>query len=313
MISAVINTLNAESTIERALASVQPWVSEIIVVDMHSSDRTAEICRRYTDKIFFCQKTGYVEPARNFAIAQAAGPFVFVIDADEEAPPRLMERLRAGAAAGDFCDFARVPMRTNFLGRWMSNAAFWPDYHIRFFRKGKVTWQDQIHSFPVTSGKELVIDAEEDLAIRHFFCDHISDFLRRVDPYTEREAESLLKHNPRLPWNGLLRAPVKEFCKRFFRFGAYRDGVHGLIYSLLTAFYGFLSYAKAFETLRQKTPAAEAADEQMFFAGAVRELHKCFAHCIAAIARQRAGAAPARTFEKAKLKVVYWCTSLLKK
>lgn len=312
MISAVINTLNAEKTIERTLASVKPWVSEIIIVDMHSHDRTLEICARFTDKIFSCQKTGYVEPARNFAIAQAAGPYIFVIDADEEAPRRLMERLTAVARQHDVCDFARIPMRTNFLGHWMTNRAFWPDYHIRFFRKGKVTWQDQIHSFPATSGRELVLEADENLAIRHFFCDHISDFLRRVDPYTDREAESLLKHNPRLPWNGLLRAPVKEFCKRFFRFGAYRDGVCGLIYALLMAFYGFLSYAKAYEKLRARTPA-EGPDENAFFAAAVRELHTCFAHVLAAIARTPADAGRTDTLGKIKQKCVYFCASLLKK
>ena len=90
MISAVINTLNAEKTVERALRSVKPWVDEIVVVDMHSDDATVDICRRYTHLVFPHERTGYVEPARNFAIDKAAGPFILVIDADEEATPELM-------------------------------------------------------------------------------------------------------------------------------------------------------------------------------------------------------------------------------
>ena len=45
-ISAVINTLNEEKNLPAALRSVYSWVDEIVVVDMHSEDRTVEIARR---------------------------------------------------------------------------------------------------------------------------------------------------------------------------------------------------------------------------------------------------------------------------
>ena len=51
-ISAAINTYNEEANIERCLACLVDHVDEIVVSDMHSSDRTVEICRRFGAKVF---------------------------------------------------------------------------------------------------------------------------------------------------------------------------------------------------------------------------------------------------------------------
>ena len=50
-ISAVINTRNEERNIRYCLETLQ-WCDEIIVVDMESEDKTVEIAKEYTDKIF---------------------------------------------------------------------------------------------------------------------------------------------------------------------------------------------------------------------------------------------------------------------
>jgi glycosyltransferase involved in cell wall biosynthesis len=51
-IAAVVLTLNEEKNVEACLRSVAGWCREIFVVDSGSTDRTGEICRRYTDRIF---------------------------------------------------------------------------------------------------------------------------------------------------------------------------------------------------------------------------------------------------------------------
>ena len=86
-ISAVLNTLDEERRIAFALRSVRPWVDEIVVVDMASSDRTVEIARSFGAHVASHARTGFVEPARAFACAQAAGDWILVLDADELVPP----------------------------------------------------------------------------------------------------------------------------------------------------------------------------------------------------------------------------------
>ena len=43
---------NEEDSIERCLGSAKDIVDEIIIIDGYSTDRTVEICRKYTKKIF---------------------------------------------------------------------------------------------------------------------------------------------------------------------------------------------------------------------------------------------------------------------
>ena len=91
-ISVVINTYNAERHLVTVLESVKEF-DQIVLCDMHSSDNTIAIAEKYNCKIVYCERYPYVEPARNFAIAQADYPWILVIDADETVPPKLREYL----------------------------------------------------------------------------------------------------------------------------------------------------------------------------------------------------------------------------
>ena len=91
-ISVIINTYNAEKHLATVLETAKDF-DEVVICDMHSSDRTIAIAERYGCKIVYCERFPYVEPARNFAIAQAQYPWVLVIDADETIPAKLREYL----------------------------------------------------------------------------------------------------------------------------------------------------------------------------------------------------------------------------
>jgi glycosyltransferase involved in cell wall biosynthesis len=52
-ISAVILTYNEEKNIEICLKSICEWISEIFIVDSGSTDKTIEIAKKYTDKIYY--------------------------------------------------------------------------------------------------------------------------------------------------------------------------------------------------------------------------------------------------------------------
>src|SRR3989344_1312352 len=107
-ISVVINTLNEEKNIERAMKSVN-WAGEIVVCDMYSEDNTVEIAKKLGAKICFHKKTNYVEPARNFAISKATGDWILVLDADEEIPDSLSKRLQEIAEKMHQINFVEIP------------------------------------------------------------------------------------------------------------------------------------------------------------------------------------------------------------
>jgi len=91
-ISAVIITKNEEDRIKDCLESVK-WADEIIIVDSFSADRTVEICRGYTNKIFQREMKGFGEQ-KQFAVEQAASDWILSIDADEVVTEGLRDEIQ---------------------------------------------------------------------------------------------------------------------------------------------------------------------------------------------------------------------------
>lgn len=82
-ISAVLIVKNEEEVLARCLESVKE-ADEIIIVDTGSEDKTIEIAKKYTDKVFgdftWCDD---FSKARNHAKTKATGDWILSIDADE--------------------------------------------------------------------------------------------------------------------------------------------------------------------------------------------------------------------------------------
>ena len=74
---------NEEDVIARCLDSVSRCVDEIIIADTGSSDRTKEICRDFTDKVFDFEWTDDFAAARNFSFSKATGDYLMWLDADD--------------------------------------------------------------------------------------------------------------------------------------------------------------------------------------------------------------------------------------
>jgi glycosyltransferase involved in cell wall biosynthesis len=91
-ISICIICFNEETNIRRCLESSK-WADEIIVVDSMSQDRTAEIAREYTDKVYQRAWSGYAEQ-KNFAFSKAKGDWILSIDTDEEINQGLQDEIR---------------------------------------------------------------------------------------------------------------------------------------------------------------------------------------------------------------------------
>ncbi|MBI3103908.1 glycosyltransferase family 2 protein [Candidatus Daviesbacteria bacterium] len=245
-ISVVINTLNEEKNIQRAIGSVG-WADEIVVCDMDSEDQTREIAEKSGAKVFLCKRQGFVEPARNFAISKATGNWILILDADEEIPESLAKRLKELVSKQITSDYIEIPRKNIIFSRWMSASGWWPDYQIRFFKKGAVVWNSKIHSKPKFKGMGLKLPAEEKLAIVHHNYQTIWQFIERMNRYTTIEAEQLLKDGYQFKWTDLFQKPLDEFLSRFFANKGYQDSLHGFALSLLQAFAFFTTYLKVWQ------------------------------------------------------------------
>lgn len=75
---------NEKENLPRCLVSVKPYVDEMIVVDTGSDDGTPEIAANYGANVKNFQWCDDFAAARNYAISQASGNWILVLDADEE-------------------------------------------------------------------------------------------------------------------------------------------------------------------------------------------------------------------------------------
>lgn len=257
-ISVVINTYNEAAHIDRAIKSVL-WADEILVCDMNSEDDTALIAKKLGAIVFFHKKTGFVEPARNFAISKASHEWILVVDADEEIPETLEERLKDIIKKNGVVTHVEVPRKNIIFGKWMKAAGWWPDYNIRFFKKDFVTWSNKIHSKPKTSGQGLTLSAEERYAISHHHYSTVSQFIARMNRYTDVQAKELRNDGYQFDWKDIIKKPVSEFMSRFFAHRGFEDGLHGLALSLLQGFSHLVMMLKVWEATQfeKKQPSYE--------------------------------------------------------
>lgn len=245
-ISVVINTFNEEKHLQKCLASVKDFVDEIVVVDMHSEDKSREIAEKFGAKIYDFKHLSYVEPARNFAIHKATGDYILLLDPDEVVPKSLVDRLRE-IADNEEAQYVRIPRKNIVFGKWMEHSRWWPDYLIRFFKKGKVVWGDEIHSIPITTGKGIDLEAVESLALEHHNYESVEDYLVRLNRYTTVQAKRKYDDGYTFHWHDLIRKPMNEFLSRYFAGEGYKDGIHGLALASLQGFSELILYIKIWQ------------------------------------------------------------------
>ena len=83
-ISLCMITKNEEQFLEQCLNSVKEVVNEIIIVDTGSTDKTKEIARKFTDKIYDFEWCDDFSAARNESLKHATKDWILILDADEQ-------------------------------------------------------------------------------------------------------------------------------------------------------------------------------------------------------------------------------------
>lgn len=248
-LSVVINTKDAltgndEHKFADTLKSIA-FADEIIVVDMNSSDRTVEIAKKFTDKIYTFRDVGFVEPARNFAIRKASKDWVLIIDADEILPGTLKDRILQLTQGDATADVYYLPRKNLVFGIWFHSAGWWPDYQLRLFKKGAVVWSDKIHSVPKTKGNTDKLAPREDYAILHYNYQTVEQFIERLNRYTSHEARQ--RQEGRLSSSAVIDAFNAELMSRLFEHKGLSGGMHGVSLSFLQAFYELVVVLKQWE------------------------------------------------------------------
>ena len=238
-ISVVIHTKNASDTVERAIKSVLLWASEILVIDMKSDDNTVEIAKGMGAKVISVPDAQFADPARQLGLERAKGPWILVLDADEEIPKTLAEilqQLTENLAVSAY----EIPRKNMIFGHW-AHTGWWPDYIIRFFQKDAVTWPGRVHALPEAKGTVVRLEAKEEYAIIHHNYDSVEQFVTRLNRYTSLEVTQKNENAP------LIKTFFDEFERRYFQDEGLKQGQYGYALSLLQSCYMLIAQVKRME------------------------------------------------------------------
>jgi glycosyltransferase involved in cell wall biosynthesis len=261
-VAVVLITRNEAARIRRCLDGVR-WADEIVVVDQHSTDATAAICREYGARVVTREMSAGFGEQKNFAIAQASQPWILSLDADEEVTPALRRAIEAAVAApGEHAGF-RMPRLTSYLGRFIRHCGWYPSPVLRLFRRGRGRFTDAlVHEEVVVDGP--VGDLAADLLHRSY--DTLGDHVRKLLLYTAYDARMLERRGERVAglgaaWRLALKPPL-VFARKYVVQGGWREGWHGFVLSAMAALVVLVNYVRLAELsgrLPTPPPGADGA------------------------------------------------------
>ena len=232
-LSIVISAYNEESKLEDCLRSAK-WADEIIVVDNSSTDNTAQIAKKYTDKIYNQPNDPLkIDIQKNTGFEKATGGYILSLDADEEVSVELKKEIEVLLDKENLKDGYLIPRKNIIFGKTMEYSGWYPDHQLRLFRKGKGLFKTE------TVHQGISLDGEAEKLNKHLLhhnYENISQFIQKnMIIYARNQANALIKNNYELKPGDLIKIPSKEFLSRFFGRKGYKDGLHGLFLSLLMA------------------------------------------------------------------------------
>ena len=237
-ISVIVLTKNEQAGISECLDSVK-WADEIIVVDDESTDRTIEMVRRYTDKVFI-KKMDVEGRHRNWAYAKARNNWILSLDADEKVSDALKKEIALVINSLDFVAFS-IPLR-NYIGNyWVRYGGWYPASKVRLFRKDKFKYEEvEVHPRVFIDGKCGHLRSD----IIHKGYPDLEHFLNSVNRQSSLEAIKWINTNRRMSLPHAFWRAADRFFRRYLRKKGYKDGLYGFIIAYFDSLYQILSYAK---------------------------------------------------------------------
>lgn len=155
-ISVCIIAKNEEKYIDECLKRLSRFDWEIVVADTGSADRTVEIARRYTPRVFHFGWVNDFSAAKNFAVSQASNDYILSVDCDEylqadDTTGRVLRHLCLHSAPGQvgMIQLLNPSAPLSGTGTPPSAAAKTPvmvhDRVARFFNRKYACYQGAVH------------------------------------------------------------------------------------------------------------------------------------------------------------------------
>jgi glycosyltransferase involved in cell wall biosynthesis len=245
LLSAILITYNEERDLPQALASLAGLADEIVVVDSGSADRTCELARQSGARVAVHVFSGFDEQ-KNFAAELASHDWVFSIDADEVVSPELRASLLAWKQSIPEAVAYQVGRRANYLGKWIWHSGWYPEYHLRLYRRDRARFVGALHESLRADGPTGRLAGD----LLHYTVRSLAEHYAKLEVFTTLAAEDAYARGGRR-WRGAMYAAAPwTFLKRLvFQLG-FLDGYRGVLIAWTSALYVWMKYRKLGQLVR---------------------------------------------------------------
>ena len=261
-LTVIIPCKNERKNIRPCIESAKRVADEVLVADSGSTDGTLDIIRDAGG----CRliEREYVNSGnfKNWAIPQAAHPWVLVVDADERVTPELAAEINTLLSGQPRCQGYHVYRANYFMGHRIRHSGWGRDKVLRLFLRelGRYQGESDHAEVNVEGGRVGHLRAR----LEHFTYWSYDQYFRKFERYTVQGAQNRHAAGRRASFAQMLLAPPLRFLHFYiFRLG-FLDGMAGLQVSALTGMSSFVKQIRLWEmdyALPQPDPEAERAAE----------------------------------------------------
>jgi len=230
---------NEENKITQCLDSVS-WADEIIVVDSGSTDRTIEIARKFTDKIYIEADWQGFGIQRQRAEEYANNDWIFVIDCDEIVSEELKVEIINKVNNSNDDDVFCVNRLTNFCGEFIYHSGWYPDKIARIYNKQKYRYNSALVHEALDCKKANKIHLKGELF--HYQYDDLYLYINKRNRYASLSADDKNRKGKK---GSLTKATVSSlfaFIRHYFLRLGFLDGRLGFIIAIIQMQYTFNKY-----------------------------------------------------------------------
>jgi glycosyltransferase involved in cell wall biosynthesis len=223
----------------------------LVLVDAATRDQTREIAQKLGARV---EENAFLNFAtqRDAALRLASGDWVLFVDADERVTPALRDEVLATIHQPDGRRAFWIPRHNYLMGRLVRHAGWFPDYQLRLLERVAA------HFDPLRVVHELAqVDGplgHLSQPLVHFNYRSLREFIIKQERYCPREAERWLATYGRPRTRALVGQPLKEFWRRYVELRGYREGVLGLVLSVLLGYYAGKAVWQAYAATPARLP-----------------------------------------------------------
>jgi glycosyltransferase involved in cell wall biosynthesis len=254
--SGVVVTYNEEKHLADCLTRLD-FCTELIVIDLGSSDRCVEIAKEHQARVIAHERVRIVEYLHQKALDMAKNDWVILVDPDEVFPEGIAGQLRTMIASEPSLAAIKIRDQYCFLGKPLSTTRWGYEQIKTFvFHRKRVELNTDVHrNQRILPGYGVMtLDGKgEDFFVTHYWIDSYQQLYEKHSRYIEHEGEARYRAGMRFKWLEMIRDIIKNLIKNLFKYKGICGGYTGIFLSFFYAWYIMKSWLSLREYQHTKT------------------------------------------------------------